>query len=111
MTVNKTNIIIEPLVPRDKIIIPPLNIKLGLIKQFLKALLVDGCCFNYICNFFPGMINEKLKAGLFDGPQIRKIMGDPGFVESMSVVESAVWISFFMAAKNFLSTTKADNYK
>ena len=111
MTVNKTNIINEPLDPRDKIIIPPLHIKLELMKQFVKALAVDGCCFNYICNFFPGMSNEKLKAGTFDGPQIRKIMKDPSFVEFMTVVESAAWISSSMIVKNFLGNTKADNYK
>ena len=69
MTVNETNIINEPLVPRDKIIIPPLHIKLGLMKQFVKALLVDGCCFNYICIFFPGISNKKIKAGVFGGGQ------------------------------------------
>ena len=110
-TVNEANIINEPLVPRDKIIIPPLHIKLGLMKQFVKALPVDDCCFNYICNFFPGMSNEKLKAGVFDGPQIRKIMRDPGFVESMTVVESAAWISFSMVLKNVFGNTKADNYE
>ena len=69
MTVNETNIVNEPLVSRDKITIPPLHIKLGLMKQFVKALLVDSCCFNYICNFLPGMSNKKLKAGVFDDGQ------------------------------------------
>ena len=111
MTTNEANIIYEPLVPRKKNIIPPLYIKLGLIKQFVKALPVDGGCFNNICNFFPGMSNEKLKAGMFDGTQIRKIMRDSGFVKSMTVVESAAWISFSLVVKNFLGNTKADNYK
>ena len=57
------------------------------------------------------MSNEKLKAGVFDGPQIRKIMRDPGFVGSMTVVESAAWISFSLIVKNFLRNTTADNYK
>ena len=99
MTANEANIINEPLVPRKKIIIPPLYIKLGLMKQFVKALPVDGCCFNNICNFFPGMSNEKLKAEVFDGTQIRKIMRDSGFVKSMTVVESAAWISFSLVVK------------
>ena len=111
MTVDQANIIYELLVPRAKIIILLLHIKLRLMKQFVKALPIDGCCFNYICNFFPRMSNEKLKAGAFDGPQIRKIMRDPGFVESMTVVESAAWISFSLVGKNFLGNTKADNYK
>ena len=81
------------------------------MKQFVKVLPVDGCCFNYICNFFPGMSNEKLKARVLKGPQIRKIMRDPGFVESMTLVESAASISFSLVVKNFLGNTKADNYK
>ena len=86
MTVNEANIINEPFVPRDKIITLPVHIKLRLIKQFVKGLPIDGCCGNYIFNFFLGMSDEKLTTVVFDGPQIRKIMRDPGFVESMTVV-------------------------
>ena len=70
------NIINEPLVPRDRIILPTLHIKLGLIKQLMKALDKDGECFKYICRSFPGLSIEKLKAGIFDGPGIRKLMQD-----------------------------------
>ena len=59
------------MVPRDKIVFPPLHIKLGLMKQFFKALDKDGDCFQYICRSFPSLSNEKLKADIFDGPQIR----------------------------------------
>ena len=59
------------MVPRDKIVFPPLHIKLGLVKQFFKALDKDGDCFQYICRSFPSLSNEKLKADIFDGPQIR----------------------------------------
>ena len=111
MTANEANIVDEPFVPKDKIIIPPLYIQLGLMKQFVKALPVDGCYYNYICNFFPGMSNEKLKAGVFNRPQILKIRKNPGFVESMTAVKSAAWISFSLIVKNFLGNTKADNYK
>ena len=33
----------EPLVDRKKIIFPPLHIKLGLMKQFVKALKTEVC--------------------------------------------------------------------
>ena len=39
------NVINTPLVPRDRIILPPLHIKLGLMKQYVKALNKDGECF------------------------------------------------------------------
>ena len=110
LTVNECNVINEPLVPREKIILPPLHIKLGIMKQFVKALPVHGNCFNYICRVFPGMSNEKLKAGIFDGPQIRKLMNDPNFTASMTEKEFAAWISFTVVVKNFLGNNKANNY-
>ena len=42
------------------------------MKQFVKAFDKDGDCFIYICMKFPGLTIEKLKAGIFDGSQIRK---------------------------------------
>ena len=36
MTAGEENVIAEPLVDRSKIIFPPLHIKLGLVKQFVK---------------------------------------------------------------------------
>ena len=42
------NILHEPLVDRKKIIFPPLHIKLGLMKQFVKAFSTYGNFFKYI---------------------------------------------------------------
>ena len=63
MVVGDKNVIAEPLVDRSKIIFPPLHIKLGLMKQFVKALDKEGGCFLYICDAFPGLSIEKKKAG------------------------------------------------
>ena len=38
MLEGEKNVIAEALVNRDKIILPPLHIKLGLMKRFLKTL-------------------------------------------------------------------------
>ena len=45
MLVGKSNVINKPLVSRERIILPPLHIKLGFIKQFIKALQRDGSFF------------------------------------------------------------------
>src|SRR5688572_29912838 len=74
MVVGAQNVINESLVARDRIILPPLHIKLGLMKQFVKALNKEGSCFEYIAHKLPGITMEKLKAGIFDGPQIRQLM-------------------------------------
>ena len=47
------NILYEPLVDKKKVIFSPLDIKLGLMKQFVKALPTDGDCFKYIILQFP----------------------------------------------------------
>ena len=49
------------------------------MKQFIKALQRDGPSFTYLINIMSGISIEKLKAGVFDGPQIRKPMNDPDF--------------------------------
>ena len=94
---------------RDKILFPPLHIKLGLIKQFTKALDKDGGCFAYLCHAFPGLTTEKLKAGIFDGPQLRKLIRDPEFENSMNKVELEAWKAFVLVVKNFLGNNKASN--
>ena len=53
------NVIHNPIVSRDKIIFPPLHIKLGLIKQFVKALSVDGECFQHLMCILPGSSYKK----------------------------------------------------
>lgn len=111
LTVGKGNVIREPLVSRDKIILPPLHIKLGIMKQFVKALDKEGDCFKYICRKFSKLSMEKLKSGIFDGPQIRQLMKDTNFVKVMTVPESMAWESFVVVIENFLGNHKTSNYE
>ena len=53
----------NPLVPSSKILLPPLHIKLGLIRNFIKALDVDGCALQHIKKVFPCLSNAKIEAG------------------------------------------------
>ena len=76
MRVGKANVINKPLVAREKIIILTLHTKLGLMKKFVKVLPELGGCFNYICTAFLVLTTEKLKASIFDGLQIRKLIKD-----------------------------------
>ena len=111
LQVGQNNIIHEPLVQHEKIVFPPLHIKLGLMKQFVKALSTESDCFKYLCNAFPGITIEKLKAGIFDGPQIRKLMNDRDFIKSMNDLEKNAWEAFVSVVKNFLGNRKSSNYK
>ena len=53
---------------------------------------------------------KKLKARIFDGPQIRQLIRDPEFKNSMNKVEMEVWKAFLLVVKNFLGNNKARNY-
>ena len=101
------NIIHQPLVPRDRIILASstyLHIKLGLIKQLMKTLDKDGDCFKYICRSFPGLSIEKPKPGIFDGPDIQKLMQD-------EKLEADAWRGFVGVVQNFLCNRRAANFE
>jgi hypothetical protein len=77
------------LVPANKVLLPPLHIKLVLMKQFVKTLHKEGFCFQYISSVFPRMSKQKITAGVFDGPQIRRCMLDAHFSDDMLNTEKA----------------------
>lgn len=108
---GKHNIILEKLVEPDKILLPPLHIKLGLIKQYVKALDKQGDCFQYLLLKFPQISYDKLNAGIFDGPQIRTLFNDEIFVTKMNDLEQKAWLSFKSVVYNFLGKQKSENYK
>ena len=58
----------------------------------------------------PGLSTEKLKAGIFDGPEIRQLINDPAFVVFMSEAERSAWTSFVLLVRNFLGNHKAEDY-
>ena len=111
LKVGDKNVIHDQLVLREKMIFAPLHIILRLMKQFFKALDKTGKFFQYILSAFPRLSSEKLKVGIFGGPQIRKLMKHPNFQHSMNEIESASWLSFVEIVKKFLRNCKSDSYK
>ena len=89
-TVGEKNICNNSLVPPDKVILLPLRIKLGLMKQYVKNLDKGGKCFKYIFQKFSFLSYEKIKAGVFDGPTILQLLKDKEFIETMSPEEKMV---------------------
>ncbi|KAI6651423.1 hypothetical protein LOD99_5230 [Oopsacas minuta] len=81
------------------------------MKQFIKALDKDRYCFKYIRNYFPEISEEKKKAGIFEGPQIRKLLRDNSFKDSMNEEEKRAWQAFSNVVSNFLGNKKASNHK
>ena len=108
---RQKNVLHQPLVSREKIVLPPLHIKLGLIKQFIKAIDKEGECFKYICRKFSSVTMEKLKAGILDGPQIRELMRDDTLQDVMTLDERNAWHAFCEVVRIFLGNYKSSQYK
>ena len=99
-----------PLINPENVFLPPLHIKLGLMKNFVKVMNKDGEGFWYItAQFGPQKSEAKLKAGIFVGPEIRKLMLDDSFQMHLSTVELAAWESF-KSVKNFFENFRHEQY-
>lgn len=61
---RRNNIIENPLVPIGKVLLPPLHIKLGIVKNFIKALNPDGIAFDELRRIFPRLSGMKIKEGI-----------------------------------------------
>ena len=68
----------------NKVLLPPLHIKLGL----MKALHKNGAAFQHLSTVFPGLSAAKLKEGIFVGPQIREVLKDTDFEELLKGMEA-----------------------
>ena len=71
----------------NNILLPPLRIKLDLMKNYVKSLVKEGQAFAYLQHKFPYISDAKLKAGIFNGHQIRELMRDVSFDEIMNVIQ------------------------
>jgi hypothetical protein len=110
LTPGSKNVQHEPLVERSHILLPPLHIKLGLMKNFVKAMNRDGPGFQYLRSQFPQLSDAKIKEGIFVGPQIRKIICDPNFEPVLSKKELAAWKAFKEVVQGFLGNERSPHY-
>ena len=69
----------QPLVDPSKILLPSMHLKLGLMKNFVKAMNEEEAAFTYLWEKLPRLSAAKLKEGVFIGPQIRDIIKDKFF--------------------------------
>ncbi|GBL89311.1 hypothetical protein AVEN_225844-1 [Araneus ventricosus] len=74
-------------------ILPPLHIKLDLMKNFVKAMDWGRSGFQHLRLKFPKVSEAKIKEGIFVGPQIRQLMKDLVFESKLIEKEAAAWTS------------------
>ena len=105
------NVIRQPLVLREKILLLTLRIKLELAKQLVKALKPDSEAFKHVQAMFPKLSEAKVKGGIFTEPQIRQMLGSKELEGKMTALERDAWESFRNVVHGFLGRNKADNYE
>ncbi|KAK9891777.1 hypothetical protein WA026_016575 [Henosepilachna vigintioctopunctata] len=77
------------------------------MKRFVKAMTTERDCFEYIISAFPSLSHEKIKARVFDGPQIRQLLKK----NVMTEPEKNARLAFKSIVKDFLGNTRAaQNY-
>ena len=100
-----------PLIERSIILLPPLHIKLGLAKQFVKALKPTSHAFRHIRQMFPSIPEAKVNGGIFVGPQIRRMLASKELEGQMTDLERNAWQAFRMIVEGFLGNHRRDDYK
>ena len=87
-----------------------MHIKLGLAKQFGKALKPTGRAFRHVRQMFPSISEAKFKGGIFVGPQMKRMLASEELEEDMSDLERNVWQAFRMIVEEFLGNHRRDDY-
>ena len=95
----------------NKVLLPPLHIKLGLMKNFVKALHQNGAAFQHLSTEFTGLSAAKLKEGIFVGPQIREVPKDTDFEELLNLKELRAKEAFKSVCSGFLGNTRVPDYQ
>jgi hypothetical protein len=81
------------------------------MKNFVKALNKESRGFAFLSQKFPRVSEAKLRAGIFDGSQIRELMNDVNFDENVEVKERNAWLTLKSIIKNFLGNHRSPEYE
>ncbi|UYV64369.1 hypothetical protein LAZ67_3000426 [Cordylochernes scorpioides] len=81
------------------------------MKNLVKAMDLNASGFAYLKQKCSSISDAKIKEGIFVGPQIRQLLQDGNFQNSLNEVEAAAWNSFRNVCKNFLGSVKVENYR
>jgi hypothetical protein len=74
-------------VDNSKVYLPPLHIKLSLIKIFVQAVDKESEGFGYLKQKIPKINEAKMKEGIFIGPQIKQLFKDQDFSTYLNSTE------------------------
>ena len=109
--IRKHNVQHQPLVSSAHVLFPPLHIKLGLMKSFVKAMDRGGDGFKFLKDFFgTEKTDAKLKDGVFVGTEIRKLMQNEEYGARLNTLQLAAWNAMKSVVVNFLASHRHEKY-
>ena len=106
--VSEKNVKYPPMIEPTRIIIPPLHVKLGLYKQLVKSL--NESAKGYLPDLFK-LSDEKLKEGVFTGPDCRKLSSDEKFRTKLNKKELKAFEDLVAYVEGFLGNRRVANYR
>lgn len=125
------NVIADELVPAEKILLPPLHIKLGLVKNYLKYMQRrNENAKTFLADFFPKLSCGKLAEGKYVpfipsdeknkfyfifkgvlvGPDIRRLVASAEFELILDVDDLTAWNALKKVISGFLGKNRDENY-
>ena len=98
---------VNTLVDMNKVLLPPLHIKLGLMKNFVKALHKNGAAFQHLSTVFPVLLSSK-RASLsgLRSEKCWRILILRSFLK-----ELRAWEAFKSVCSGFLGNTHVPDYQ
>jgi hypothetical protein len=123
---NEKSVIRDSLIDQRNVLLPPLHIKLGIMTQLIKRFLQrdepatrrsldlpdrQNKVFAYLENFFANLSEAKITAGVFNGPDIRRIMADEEFPVILDEDEREAWEAFRLVITDFFGNFRNPDYR
>lgn len=103
----------KPLVPKEKILLPPLHIKIGLVTQLCKKLYKNNTTYQAeIPNIIKEVSTAKHKGGVYNGPQIRTLFSKSRQLKQiLTADEYHAFNCLKIVCESFLGNYRHPNYK
>lgn len=131
--IGKKNVQKKELVSKDRILMPPLHVKLGVVQSFVKTVNKRDAVMDVLMKLYPGLTKEvqqkddqgvmkkkmvprdKLIKGVLNGPDIRKLVKSVEFDKVLVAAEKDAWNAIKKLIDGFFgkhrSTTFRDDVK
>lgn len=131
--IGKKNVQKKALVEKDKILMPPLHVKLGVVQSFVKTVGKRDEVMDVLMKLYPGLTKnvqqknkqqedktkekkkkeprDKLKQGVLNGPDIRKLVKSVKFDAVLNGEEKNAWNAIKRLIQGFFGKHRSTTFR